>query len=1044
MNVVLTRIKHICFLSLLITVANAKGNLSIHNDLYNVYKVNSNSINLNCINDIIQDNKGYILIATQQGLSVFNGYNVREIDVSGITAKRRFSSFRVIKNQLFVSTASNFLAINELSVSNSIEKIPLKGTYVAYSGFSNDTVYTDQSLGELFSSSNYTRNSLVIGKVINNENFILYRKYGFDWYHNNIKRKSIKLKTLIHDEQYSNLHFSSLSRQKATLRKFGNYYSYKDEYFQVNCRFIVYKNTSNNTITIYDIKNNLNSYTLSLNGNFKLLQTNDSTNFYLYSYKGLYTLDIKRKILQKIANFDLNIGDLFKVVKINDEVLYIASQSNGLYRLNKKCLYNFYDSTLTDNSHNKLFYVNDSTLFSSSKEFFLTIGSDGLIKKRLPYRGSHILSLISDSSGKEWCLIKKDNQLALSWENKRLKQSKLVFNTKKVNHRWDAFISSLFQGRDSVVWLTHFDDIYYVKNNIIQHYVTTYGNKRDPIYSICDFSKKELLIAKEDGLYIINKLTRKISKPSFLDNIEVRNLKLLDSVCFIFTYGNGIYCYNGTRFFKCPLDRNKALLFAHTVIKDKLNRYWVSTNNGLLLIDRPTEFLAPMNVSYYYNEWGASSNEYNTGNSYSSIQFSNGLCALPNMGGIVLFYPDSIRTIDHKIHVDLWQLLENNIRINYTSNKGINFSNKAKQISFDISFPYYGNHDNLQLMYAIAEVNAKDTIWNTYQYGRINTSAMKYGSYVLLFKYYSFLKRSFIPANFYTFTIAPKWYQKKSTYFLLFAVFICSLYIFYHQRVNKLKRNAKELHDIINKATQKLEETNGELYDTVEIKNQLIAIFSHDILGSLNSMIMALEIVKMQNSNAIDSHNNDFINHLISTGKHFTTYAEDALSTAILIGQKNNVLETEKIYIKTLIQQCWMKLDFSSFNRNAKLDLCDYDGYIISNKRVIEIALYNILNNSIKFNFGVTISVTIVDQHDKLLIQIIDNGVGFPAKVLKDYSEKDKNNIKQLTDNHPEAGKGIGLLIISQLLEKVNIRLVLSNNETGGAKVTMIVEKASG
>ena len=92
----------------------------------------------------------------------------------------------------------------------------------------------------------------------------------------------------------------------------------------------------------------------------------------------------------------------------------------------------------------------------------------------------------------------------------------------------------------------------------------------------------------------------------------------------------------------------------------------------------------------------------------------------------------------------------------------------------------------------------------------------------------------------------------------------------------------------------------------------------------------------------------------------------------------------------------------------------------------------NLLENACKY--GAThIDIKSTRANDKVTILIEDNGPGFPANLLKQLT---KRGVR--ADSQRE-GQGLGLAICKELIQSYGGDLKLSNKETGGARVTVVL-----
>ncbi|WP_291285748.1 HAMP domain-containing sensor histidine kinase [Flavobacterium sp.] len=106
---------------------------------------------------------------------------------------------------------------------------------------------------------------------------------------------------------------------------------------------------------------------------------------------------------------------------------------------------------------------------------------------------------------------------------------------------------------------------------------------------------------------------------------------------------------------------------------------------------------------------------------------------------------------------------------------------------------------------------------------------------------------------------------------------------------------------------------------------------------------------------------------------------------------------------------------------------------VYANKHMLFIALYNILDNAIKFSFPEPVTVFALAEKNKLLIQITDQGPGI--------AEQDKEAIFDLffRSDHTRhiQGQGLGLFITMQILKLHHITVNVDSEVGKGTSITL-------
>ncbi|MCD0465132.1 HAMP domain-containing sensor histidine kinase [Flavobacterium sp. ENC] len=107
---------------------------------------------------------------------------------------------------------------------------------------------------------------------------------------------------------------------------------------------------------------------------------------------------------------------------------------------------------------------------------------------------------------------------------------------------------------------------------------------------------------------------------------------------------------------------------------------------------------------------------------------------------------------------------------------------------------------------------------------------------------------------------------------------------------------------------------------------------------------------------------------------------------------------------------------------------------VYANKHLLFIALYNVLDNAIKFSFPEQVAVVAFSQEGKLRVKVTDQGPGI--------SKSDQESIFDLffRSDHTRhiQGQGLGLFITIQILKLHNITLVVESELEKGASFTLV------
>lgn len=143
-------------------------------------------------------------------------------------------------------------------------------------------------------------------------------------------------------------------------------------------------------------------------------------------------------------------------------------------------------------------------------------------------------------------------------------------------------------------------------------------------------------IGTDKGCYRFRFSTRTLDTIAGLKGKYVRSLYVRgNDETWITTYEEGFFLYNGRQLIPMPVDKYKYLLSAHCILEDQQGFFWISTNKGLFQASRADllNFAGrrQRDVFYHYYEKssGFSTNEFNGGCQPCGVKLANGFFSFP-------------------------------------------------------------------------------------------------------------------------------------------------------------------------------------------------------------------------------------------------------------------------------------------------------------------------------------------------------------------------------------------------------------------------------
>ena len=219
-----------------------------------------------------------------------------------------------------------------------------------------------------------------------------------------------------------------------------------------------------------------------------------------------------------------------------------------------------------------------------------------------------------------------------------------------------------------------------------------------------------------------------------------------------------------------------------------------------------------------------------------------------------------------------------------------------------------------------------------------------------------------------------------------------------------------ELACALDKMSKRLKAQISEMQKLEDFRSEFIANVSHEVKTPLTGILSAVEILEDENS-----HKNPTVekclNIMSKQAKRLNSLVQDILSLSeIERRQWAQKQDFQKISLSKIIKNCISMCD-TDIKINTELKniemLCD--------NILIEQAIFNILNNAIKYSKTDKIDITTQKENNKIKISIRDYGVGIPKehlpRLFEHFYRVDKARSRDL------GGTGLGLAIVKNIVK---------------------------
>jgi signal transduction histidine kinase/ligand-binding sensor domain-containing protein/CheY-like chemotaxis protein len=463
------------------------------------------------------------------------------------------------------------------------------------------------------------------------------------------------------------------------------------------------------------------------------------------------------------------------------------------------------------------------------------------------------------------------------------------------------------------------------------------------------------------------------------------------------------------------------------ILEDNRGSIWFSTYNGLCKFNPDSK-----TIKNYYASDGLLCNQfiYNAALKLRSGQFLFG-----GVKGFNQFNPDSLKRSVSNPEIFLTGLRVNNLSVEQDSayqDKGsvMNISeitvpyDKAV-ISVDFIALEYSFQDKISYAYYL---EGWDRVWNNA--GKIRTANYTHlneGTYTLRIKSTNTDGVWINNQRTIRITILPPWQRTWWAYLIYAAIIGTIIYRFwlYAMRQTKLKYEVQ----IANLKIEREKELN-------EKKLSFFTNVSHEFRTPLTLIINPIKdlLNKDKNNSELTTIYRN-ARRLLGLVDHLLLFRKTE--------SENDQLKIVNLNFYALIKDVYLCFKHQAKIKNIYYQFdCDDEHLMIAGDREkLEIALFNLISNAIKFTpEGGKINIRLFEKEASIIIEVCDNGCG----IAGDAGEKLFDKFYQIKDNSSlKTGFGIGLYLVKSFIKLHNGEIKYFRNELGGTTFTASLPKIS-
>jgi two-component system, sensor histidine kinase and response regulator len=270
---------------------------------------------------------------------------------------------------------------------------------------------------------------------------------------------------------------------------------------------------------------------------------------------------------------------------------------------------------------------------------------------------------------------------------------------------------------------------------------------------------------------------------------------------------------------------------------------------------------------------------------------------------------------------------------------------------------------------------------------------------------------------------------------LLYSAF---LYQQTKEHEKELNRQVAEKTESLIQKMQELTREKEKVEASLKFRTTFINNISHQIKTPLNSILGFSEILLDDQLVAEERH--EYVDLLKVSGRKLSKIVNNFVEVSSIVSQNYEVIQTP-FKLHEVVNRLRAILDYDLYFNQVELQVSIgeelRDKEIISDYRLLEKILLQLLENAISFGSGRAVQFNAKLSSSRLMFEVIDQGKGIDTKTLESLF----NPYINLSHEHinQEKGTGLGLIIAKGYTDILQGNIWVSSDEGQGTTVFLSI-----
>lgn len=256
------------------------------------------------------------------------------------------------------------------------------------------------------------------------------------------------------------------------------------------------------------------------------------------------------------------------------------------------------------------------------------------------------------------------------------------------------------------------------------------------------------------------------------------------------------------------------------------------------------------------------------------------------------------------------------------------------------------------------------------------------------------------------------------------------------EKVDELEALNAELEARVARRTAELAAANDRLRELDKVKNEFLAIVSHDLRSPLTGILLGAQMMAQKGDSMEPAMRKRILAQTIEATEQQVKLANDLLTLAR--SESGNLkLKLFEFLLSDAVRESRRTVALSAETKGVaiEVEVAPDEPLLLGDRTRLVQMFNNLLTNAMKFTpTGGSVTVRVRPAADSIVASVSDTGIGIPAEVLPHLFEKFKGHRRGTSG---ETGTGLGLAIVQQIVDLHGGTIAVQSEPGAGATFTL-------